>query len=176
MTENVVEGGFMNNVTKNISFSSIGDNINQLKPFGIYILIAIILSGISYFVYIQYWDKLKSKFKHPNAEYNKSQEQDIELLLFETSWCPHCKDAKSNWNVLKEKYHNQTFSNGKKLTFIEHDCEENEDICEQYKIEGYPTIKMNTKDEIIEFDGEPTIEGLTEFIKNVVGTDKIKTE
>ena len=38
-----------------------------------------------------------------------------------------------------------------------------------------PTIKISTKDEIIEFDGKPTVKGLEEFIKNVIGTDKFKT-
>ena len=170
----VNEGGLMSNIKSKMSLSSVTDNLNQLKPFGVYILIAVVLSGIAYFVYIQYWDQLKSKFKHPNAEFNNNPEEIVEILFFGTTWCPHCKDATGPWNNIKERFDGKIFENDKKIIFKKYDCDKDENICDEYKIEGYPTIKISTKDEIVEFEGKPTVLALEGFIKNVIGTDKFK--
>ena len=66
-------------------------------------------------------------------------------MLFYVDWCPHCKTAKPEWNKMKDKYEGKTI-NGYKVNFTEYNCTkespEIDNLLDQYKIEGYPTIKL----------------------------------
>ena len=50
----------------------------------------------------------------------------------------------------------------------EYDCDKNEKLCDKYKIDGYPTIKMLKDGQIIEYDAKPTIENLTKFVESTL--------
>mgnify|MGYP003303255300 CR=1 FL=1 len=50
----------------------------------------------------------------------------------------------------------------------EYDCDKNEKMCDEYKIDGYPTIKMLKDGQTIDFDAKPTIENLTSFVESTL--------
>ena len=91
-------------------------------------------------------------------------------MYFYARWCPHCKSAKPIWTSFKEKYKNETV-NGYKCKFVEYDLTdetpETNKITRNYKIEGYPTIKMKKGNDLIDFDAKITPTALEEFIQNV---------
>jgi thiol-disulfide isomerase/thioredoxin len=92
-------------------------------------------------------------------------------MLFYVDWCPHCKSAKPAWNDLKAEYENKAI-NGYKVIFTEVDCTnetaEVSQLMDQYKIEGYPTIKLLKDAQVIEYDAKPTKDTLVQFLKTVL--------
>ena len=60
------------------------------------------------------------------------------------------------------------------VTFIEYDGDKQEVDIEEFsklynkKIEGYPTIILVKDNEVIEFEAEPTLENLNEFIQSTL--------
>ena len=102
---------------------------------------------------------------------NPSEQKEAELLFFYVDWCPHCKTAKPAWNDLKAEYENKTI-NGYKVIFTDIDCTnetaEVTQLMDQYKIEGYPTIKLLKDGQVIEYDAKPSKDTLEQFLKTVL--------
>lgn len=80
------------------------------------------------------------------------------LYLFKAEWCHHCRMFKETWDFLQENMKG-------KINFIAYDSKENKDKMEKYKIEGFPTLKLQTKDGLIEYQGERNIDDIKNFIK-----------
>ena len=99
-----------------------------------------------------------------------------EFLLFYANWCPLSKKAMPVWNEFKEQY-NEKVINNNRLVFKEMDCSDSEDSIMQakldsYKVDGFPTIKMLKGNEVIDFDANPTMDSLEQFVTSVIGSDK----
>jgi len=90
-------------------------------------------------------------------------EKTADLMFFYTTWCPHCKNAKPEWDKFKKKI-GPNKVNGYKINFLEIDCEKNEEEATKYKVEGYPTIKLVKDNTIIEYDAKPSYDTLTQFL------------
>ena len=43
---------------------------------------------------------------------------------------------------------------------------------DSYKVDGFPTIKMLKGNEVIDFDANPTMDSLEQFVTSVIGSDK----
>ena len=135
--------------------------------------IAIIISLIGvYFI----WKNVSSN----NVKYDSNREHNSEdqlsnktanLMLFYVDWCPHCKTAKPEWNELKEEYDGKNI-NGYTIVFEEYNCTtespEIGDLIQQYKIDGYPTIKLVKDGQVIEYDAKPTKSTLEQFLTTVL--------
>ena len=52
--------------------------------------------------------------------------------------------------------------------FTEINGEDNPDIADKYKVEGYPTIKLIKGSQIIEYDAKPSLPHLTEFLQSTL--------
>jgi thioredoxin-related protein len=70
---------------------------------------------------------------------------------------------------MKTEYNQQIF-NGYKLNFIEVDGEENQELADKYKVEGFPTIKLVKGNQIIEYDAKPSVEHLKEFLNSTLSS------
>jgi len=128
---------------------------------------AVVLIGVSYYVYNTYvMPRLEPSFVQ-NNEFVKDSDKEAELMLFYVDWCPHCKTAKPIWNNMKEKF-NGKMVNNTKLFFKEVNCEKEEELADKYKISGFPTIKLVKDNEIVEFDAKPSEETLTQFINSTL--------
>jgi|TARA_B110000285_G_C15033091_1_gene567788 thioredoxin-like negative regulator of GroEL len=55
--------------------------------------------------------------------------------------------------------------NGTKIKFIEIDCDKETAVAEKFKVEGYPTIKLVNKNQIIEYDAKPDLDTLRLFLE-----------
>lgn len=87
----------------------------------------------------------------------------VELYFFYTEWCPHCKTAKPIWNKFKQEIGENKIK-GKTINFIEVDAEKESGLANQFKIEGYPTIKLVDNNKIIEYDAKPELDTLHQFL------------
>ena len=92
------------------------------------------------------------------------QGEPAELLFFCVKWCPHCKKADPEWNKIVKKFEGQKI-NKSTIFFKKIDCEDDEALADRYKIEGYPTIKLEKGDQIIEYNAKPNAETLEEFLR-----------
>ena len=95
-----------------------------------------------------------------NAEtFDKTIKGDKPVFVkFFAPWCGHCKRLAPTYeefsNVAKEKFPN--------LIVAEVDCPANQAICEH--VQGYPTVILYNKGNQVEFEGQRTVDAISEFI------------
>ena len=69
------------------------------------------------------------------------------------------------WEAYKKSIGgNKSSVNGVVINFREVDCDKEPKIASQYGIKGYPTIKFERGDKVIEFDSKPSLPLLTKFV------------
>lgn len=140
-----------------------------------YVIFAVILIVIGYSVYVYYIKPtLKANSMNTAEVYNESPNgntNQAELISFYVDWCPHCKTAKPEWEKVKSQY-NGKIINGYTVTFTEVNCttetQQIQQMVDQYKIEGYPTIKLVKGNQVVDFDAKPTQQSLTQFLNSVL--------
>lgn len=132
------------------------------------LFVILVFLGVGIYAYNTYVSpKLKPAYV-PNKEFvNEEETNEVELLFFYTTWCPHCKKAMPIWQKFKEDHEN-ILVNKHKIIFREIDCDKEESLAKQYEVEGYPTIKLIKNDEIIEYDAKPNYETLQEFLQSTI--------
>lgn len=119
------------------------------------------------FVFLTYVKPKLNKQYVANKEFTKTDsnfDNQSDLYFFYTSWCPHCKSAKPTWEKLKQEVGNSQI-NGTTLKFIEIDCDQDSATADKFKVEGYPTIKLVHKNQIIEYDAKPDLDTLKTFLE-----------
>ena len=165
--------GKISNIIPKSSFNGLlGEKPFETKHIIMIGLGVLLVAAIIYYVF--YANKGVEAF-HANRE-NIPLEEDkpdksCTMMLFYVDWCPHCKTAKPEWNKMKDKYDGKTI-NGYKVNFTEYNCTkestEIDSLLDQYKIEGYPTIKLVKDGQIIEYDAKPTEATMTQFLNTVL--------
>lgn len=138
------------------------------KQFFIVLLCSLLFICVAIYVYSVYISPKFSKQYVSNKEFTEdtgtSETNYADLYFFYTSWCPHCKTAFPIWNNLKEEIGDSTVK-GTKIKFIEIDCDKEPAIAEKFNVEGYPTIKLVNKKQIIEYDAKPDLDTLKLFLE-----------
>ena len=122
------------------------------------------------FVFLTYVKPKLNKQYVANKEFTKTDStinNQADLYFFYTSWCPHCKSAKPTWEKLKQEVGNSQI-NGTTVKFIEIDCDEDAATAGKFKVEGYPTIKLVHKNQIIEYDAKPDLDTLKTFLEKSI--------
>lgn len=154
------------------------DSILSQIPTGInyllYAVIVIIFVLLGVYVYNRYYGKESMKFSdvaNENGEFKTAR-----LYFFNVDWCPHCVKAKPTWQEFCETHDKKVYGDyrlecvggaeGTNCT-NEDDPEVNQLISE-FKIEGYPTVKMVKDGEQIEYGTKITKETLEQFVKSVL--------
>jgi thiol-disulfide isomerase/thioredoxin len=144
-----------------------------LSSYGMYIGIALVFAALSYaaVMYYNYLKKVSKEVYESATDELQSADQQAEIFFFHTTWCPHCKSAKPEWDQLKAEL-NGSAINGYKVTFTEIDCTEEtpevEMMVQKFKIEGYPTVKLVKDGQVIEYDAKPTKDTMHEFLTTVL--------
>ena len=99
-----------------------------------------------------------------NQEFTQAKEADIaEFYFFYTTWCPHCKKAKPVWESLKKQLTDKAI-NGKRISFIDVDCDKDTATADAFKVSGYPTFKLVNGNSVIEYDAKPDQATFMEFL------------
>lgn len=139
-----------------------------------YILIAsfaAILIGCAYYIYKTYISPqsdrsmIEGYASGMDIRNNHPNEEVVTLYFFGVEWCPHCKHAKPEWESFVKDNENKTF-NGKKVNFVMVDCDKDSALADKYDVSGYPTIKLDTGADVIEFKSKPEKDALTQFLNN----------
>ena len=134
------------------------------------LIVAVIFLSVSVYVYKNYISPRITPSYVANKEFiddGENVQDEAELLFFYTDWCPHCKKAKPIWEELKNTYDNNVINNTK-VAFIDVDCDKEEALADKYQVEGYPTIKLAYKGQVIEYDAKPDLETLKDFLHSTL--------
>lgn len=75
------------------------------------------------------------------------------VIEFYTTWCGHSKKLATRF---KDKYIVGAV-----------DCDSEEDICDFFKIRGYPTIKVFDGKKFLYYDGNRTADEIANFVENL---------
>ncbi len=132
-----------------------------------------ILIGCAYYIYKTYISPQSDKSSYEgyaNGMDMRSEGQDADmatLYFFGVDWCPHCINAKPEWDELVKENENKTF-NGKKVNFAKVDCDKDSALADKYQVSGYPTIKLDTGSNVIEFKSKPEKNTLLQFLNSSV--------
>ena len=155
--------------------TSFNQSVNNNKYTIIAFLFLLLLTFGIYYVYIKYYStKLLELYKPNNEkmpEWTKDNKNEVELLFFFASWCPHCKTAKPEWEKAKAEYNNNNV-NGYNIIFSEVDCthpdSKTTSMMDKYNIEGFPTIILLKNNEVITYDAKVTYDHLSQFLKSAL--------
>ena len=85
------------------------------------------------------------------------------VYYFYTTWCPYCKKSRPVWDKLKQWGHGRILG-GKKIAFVEVDCDKKPKMAEQYKVDGYPTILLDSMGTVYRYDAAPRLKELKQFV------------
>lgn len=83
-------------------------------------------------------------------------EDEARLVLYYAPWCPHCKHFMAEWENLGESQN----VNGVNVKVEKIDCQENGEVAERENIEGFPTVKLHSKDGAMEYNGARNAEAV----------------
>jgi thiol-disulfide isomerase/thioredoxin len=134
------------------------------------ILALLVVTFIGYVLYGRFFSRVHCAPSESTA-IQSSSESTPELMFFYASWCGHCKTAKPEWESTKEYLHTNPVKSHR-VFCVEYDCSEKtpetEQILNQYKIDGFPTIKLKYENTIYDFNEIPTKENLLIFINTTL--------
>ena len=161
--------------------SNIKNRIKSVTPstFGLVFGIGLLcLAIVGYIVYTYLLPRIKeARAKLYGNLSNEVEDTDdnknINVYLFETNWCPHCKKVKPVWDEFSESNWKSNGIGDKKngyfIKFETIDCDstDGEVKANKFDIDSYPTIKAQKDNEIIEFDAKPTKENLEAFMEEI---------
>ena len=137
------------------------------KP--IYAVSGVALLVVGIIVAVKLIKPMLNKRYVSNNEFKKKSSNDnnniVEIIFFYTAWCPYCKKARPEWDKFKSQWENKSIK-GYSIVFTEIDCDTNEKVANDYKVDGYPTIKLLKDNKIVDYDAKPSVDTLNMFLKN----------
>ena len=86
------------------------------------------------------------------------------FAMFYVDWCPHCKRAMPMFEELTKEM-GGTDINGKRIVFEKVNCEEQEEVANQFGVQAYPTFFLVKKGENVEYTHALSKEGVSSFLQ-----------
>ena len=128
------------------------------------VIVFIIFSGLAYYMYKKFF-KPSNKFITNNEFKNINNTKEADLILFYTTWCPHCTKTTETWNALKtnQKYNNNNYV----ISFAEVDCEKESAYADSFNVKEYPTIILLKGDKKYIYDANLNEESLDIFLNTI---------
>lgn len=101
-------------------------------------------------------------YRKHNEGFNDNS--DSKLTMYFVDWCPHCTNAKPDFESMKAVSPLQV--NGKPVSINMVNPESNPDAAAGKPVKGYPTILLEkSSGEIVEYNGERNKDGYMAFLK-----------
>ena len=131
------------------------------------VVVILILVGVYFIV-----QKNRAKEGFENALNNMNEkpnpkEDEVMLVLFFVDWCPHCKSVKPEWEKLMKL--NNTKVNGKNIKIQAANAEGSQvekEAARDNNVEGYPTIKLISQSEVVDYNGPRNADDMGKFVKD----------
>lgn len=94
--------------------------------------------------------------------------------FFYVNWCPYSREALEKIKDLESLLAQLTFG-GKKVVVELIDCETQKDECALYKVDAYPTYKLETSVKMFEYVGPASISAYRAFLSSALGKEASST-
>ncbi|BEI86121.1 hypothetical protein CcaverHIS002_0604080 [Cutaneotrichosporon cavernicola] len=86
-------------------------------------------------------------------------DEDLALVEFFAPWCGHCKNLAPHYEEAA------TTLKGENIKLAKVDCTQEEAVCKQYEVQGYPTLKVFRKGEPTNYNGPREAEGIIAYMR-----------
>ena len=138
------------------------------------IILIIIIIIVLYIIYnIFFYTKINNNnhcnidtFINSNTEVPIESNTDSNIIIynFSSTSCGYCKQFQPIWDEFTKN-----IKNYKNINSYDIKCDkiENNDICNKYNINGYPTVLFKTNNNIIMYEGDRTVEALHNVLSNI---------
>lgn len=102
------------------------------------------------------------------APKQKVEENTANLYFFYTNWCGFSQKAMPEWEKLEKEigYFGKT-----RVKPVRVDCEADKETCSLYGINAYPTVVLETKDGLTDFNQRVSYSNLVRFLTNQLGKE-----
>ena len=151
------------------SLNDLRDKITKVagnKQFIIILFVAMIFLVAALYTYKRFvMERINKNYVENNEFVGNADVKTADIYFFFTTWCPHCKTAKPEWDKFKDEM-NKKIINGYTLNFFEVDCDKDVATSDKFNVKGFPTIKMMKGNQIIEYDAKPNRNTLVEFVNS----------
>jgi thiol-disulfide isomerase/thioredoxin len=109
----------------------------------------------------------------PPITHSGLEPQQAKFMFFFTTWCPHCKHAEPAWRSFQQqlKTHPATYG-GYSIQFEDINAESNVGKTALYKVDAYPTFKIETTKRVVEMKGIPDVLTFDAFLVAALGPKK----
>lgn len=78
------------------------------------------------------------------------------MVKFYQPWCGHCTSMKPAWDEASAAAHSSVF-------LADVNCSDEEDLCKEIGVSGYPTIKVYKDGEVTDYNGGRSVEELSTY-------------
>jgi thiol-disulfide isomerase/thioredoxin len=155
-------------MAQNIFTTLYNDFIKPLQNQLLIFLMLIIFAVAGYFGYLWYVKPTVENLNNDDVSNNNRRISEAQIMFFSADWCPHCKKAKPEWNDFTSEY------DGKEVGFYKISCQSvdctdgNNELIQEYSIDGYPTIILLKDNKRIDYDARITHENMKQFVEDTL--------
>lgn len=126
----------------------------------------IIEDNIEYVIAIFFLICIVSYFFQGDKEDLVIDESLPRFINYNASWCYYSRELEDTWSRLTEAYKDLPIQ----ILNYKCDTEEYEEKCKLNDIYSYPTLRLYTGNEMIEYNGDRTFQNLSKFINENVSS------
>lgn len=111
----------------------------------------------------------KNSCLNPRSERFTQENSKIKIYNFNTEWCGYSKRFQPVWDDFSSKVNSQSISGLSNVEAIDVKCDNpaNKQLCEEYKIPGFPSVLAVKDGKQVDFNGDRTTNSLVEFVKSL---------
>lgn len=95
------------------------------------------------------------------------------FYFFYTGWCPYSQDAKPKVESLRDYVADYTYG-GKTIHVELINCDVDKKKCQMYKVDAYPTYKLETSSNLYTYEGPSEVSVFKEFLVSALGPEEKK--
>lgn len=94
------------------------------------------------------------------------------LYFFYTNWCGFSQKAMPEWTKLEEHLAKDSYFGKTHVNAVPVDCEADQAKCTLYGISAYPTVVLETKQGLTDFNQRVTSSNLLGFLRQTLGQER----
>ena len=156
-------------------YDVIGRFFTPYKAVMFALVLFIVFALVAYFVYTRYLSSFIKDKKYSDVANSSQRSEALQVFFFFADWCPHCKNAKPDWNSFRSQV-DGTVVNGYVIQTVEVDCTnldsdaEAAKLVKQNNVAGFPSVFAMKDNSRIDYDAKVELNSLNQFLDAITTT------